>query len=93
MAGNKAIKKETYYGKYSNTVVYEYRGRNYEVEYATCFTYCVTPAHIQHKDAQEKIDKIIEHEESETAGTSTYESVEDALNKFFEYLETGTWND
>ena len=52
----------TMYGKHSNIVTYEYKGKQYDVEYATDYTYCVTPAHIQHKDAQAKIDKIIEQE-------------------------------
>lgn len=52
----------TMYGKHSNVVTYEYRGKQYDVEYANDYTYCVTPAHIQHKNAQAKIDKIIEQE-------------------------------
>ena len=53
-----------FYGKYSDTVEYEYRGRKYEVEYGTMY-YCCTPAWRQHKDAQEKIDAQIEKEEAE----------------------------
>lgn len=93
MTGCKAVKKDTYYGKYSNTVVYEYRGRTYEVEYATCFTYCVTPAHIQHKDAQAKIDAIIEKEQNGIAEAEAHEDVNEALDKFFQFLETGEWAD
>ena len=58
----KAKKLFTMYGKHSNTVTYEYRGKQYDVEYANDYTYCVTPANVQHKDAQERIDKIIEQE-------------------------------
>ena len=58
----KAKKLFTMYGKHSNTVTYEYRGKQYDVEYANDYTYCVTPAKVQHKDAQERIDKIIEQE-------------------------------
>lgn len=61
----KAKKIRTYYDKYSNHVVYEYKGHEYEVEYSNCWTYCVTPAWIQHRDEQEKIDKAIEQELNE----------------------------
>ena len=58
----KAKKLFTMYGKHSNTVTYEYRGKQYDDEYANDYTYCVTPAKVQHKDAQESIDRIIEQE-------------------------------
>ncbi len=61
----KAKKLFTMYGKHSNTVTYEYRGKQYDVEYANDYTYCVTPAKVQHKDAQERIDRIIEQESNE----------------------------
>jgi len=57
----KAKKIETFYGKYSNTVVYEYRGCKYEVEYSNCWTYCCTPAWIQHRDEQAKIDEMLDN--------------------------------
>lgn len=56
----KAKKVFTMYGKHSNIVTYEYRGMQYDVEYANDYTYCVTSPKVQHKDAQEKIDKMIE---------------------------------
>lgn len=58
----KATKLFTTYGKYANSVTYEYRGHQYDVEYANDWTYCVTPARIQHENAQQKIDKQIEQE-------------------------------
>ena len=58
----KAKKLFTTYGKYSNIVTYEYRGREYVVEYARDWTFCTTPARLQHEYAQEKIDKEIEWE-------------------------------
>lgn len=57
-----AKKLFTAYGKHSNVVTYEYRGRKYDVEYARDWTFCTTPANIQHEDAQRKIDKEIEQE-------------------------------
>ena len=58
----KAKKLFTEYGKHSNIVTYEYRGRTYDVEYAKDWMYCATPAHIQHKDKQDQIDAEIEAE-------------------------------
>lgn len=63
---NKAVKIETYRSKYTSTVVYEYRGKKYEVEYSNCWTYCITPAWIQHRDAQEKIDEALDNPKSES---------------------------
>lgn len=62
MKGEKPKKVESFRDKYSSTVVYEYRGHTYEVTYSNCWTYCCTPAWIQHRDEQEKIDKAIENE-------------------------------
>lgn len=60
----RAKKVETFRDKYSNTVVYEYRGHTYDVEYATCQSYCVTNPKRQHEDAQRKIDELIEQEKN-----------------------------
>lgn len=59
-------KIETRYGKYSNTVVYEYRGYTYEVEYPKDLSYCCSPAWIQHRDAQEKIDNMLDNPKVES---------------------------
>lgn len=59
----KAKKLETYYDKYYTTIVYEYRGHNYEVTYGNGSGVCCTPAWIQHRDEQEKIDRIIDNPE------------------------------
>ena len=48
------------YGKYSNTVTYEYRGKHYDVEYSKNHSYCVTSPKIQHQDAQERIDRELD---------------------------------
>lgn len=79
----KAKKVFTMYGKYSNTVTYEYRGKQYDVEYPTCWTYCTTPAYIQHRDAQEKIDKAIANEKK----PKVKQDIQAALNEFFEIME------
>lgn len=64
----KAKKLFTMYGKHSNVVTYEYRGMQYDVEYATDWNYCVTPANVQHQDAQARIDKMIERENKHQVG-------------------------
>lgn len=51
-----AKKVFTMYGKYSDIVTYEYRGKQYDVEYAKDWSYYVTPAYVQHRNAREKID-------------------------------------
>lgn len=55
-----AKKVFTMYGKYSNTVIYEYRGIKYDVEYAKDLSYCVTSPKVQHQDAQERIDRELD---------------------------------
>ena len=62
---NQAKKVFTMYGKHANVVTYEYRGKQYDVEYANDWTYCVSPAKVQHEIAQEKIDKQIAEEEAQ----------------------------
>lgn len=61
----KANKVFTVYGKYSNTVTYEYRGEKYDVEYAKDYSYACTSPKIQHKDAQEKIDRMLDTPKAE----------------------------
>ena len=53
------------YCKHFNTVTYEYRGKQYDVEYANDYTCCVTPAYVQHRDAQAKIDKMLNQTSNE----------------------------
>ena len=81
---HKAKKLETYYDKWSNTVVYEYRGCKYEVEYSNSYQYCYTPAWVQHKDAQEKIDEMIDHPKPEVEHTGP--TVQEALDEFFDSM-------
>jgi len=57
----KAKKLETYRDKYFTTIVYEYRGCEYEVTYANGWQVCCTPAWVQHRDEQEKIDKMLDN--------------------------------
>jgi hypothetical protein len=61
----KAKRLFTTYGKHVNMVTYEYRGHQYDVEFAKDWTYCTTPARLQHEYAQRRIDKKIESEASQ----------------------------
>lgn len=79
MTEQKATKLYTIYGKYSNIVTYEYRGMKYDVEYATGMDFCCTPAKIQHKDAQQKIDETLNKPESE-AKPITIDEIFEILN-------------
>ena len=82
MSRLKAKAIEKYHSKYSTYIIYEYKGHKYEVEYANDMSYCVTPAHIQHQDAQEKIDKKIEQEKAQKK--YKYENTADyGLDMFF----------
>lgn len=64
----RAKKVFTMYGKHSNVVTYEYRGREYDVEYPTNWTYCVTSPKVQHMDAQAKIDAELDNPVPEADG-------------------------
>lgn len=79
----KAKKLYTDYGRYSNIVTYEYRGRKYEVEYANDWTYCCSTPKIQHEIAQARIDELIERENKPRNG----ESYEVGLEMFFKFVE------
>lgn len=79
----KKVPYSTMKGTYSTSIEYEYRGKTYWVEYPNSFTYCVTPPHIQHEQAQAEIDKEIEWE-------SRPHNTEDAqvgLDMFFAYVD------
>ena len=55
----KAIEK--YYDKYFTTIVYEYRDHRYEVTYPNGSQVCCSPAWVQHRDEQAKIDDMIDN--------------------------------
>lgn len=60
-----AKKVQTFYEKYFTHIQFEYRGRKYEVEYPNSHRVVCTAAWVQHKSAQERIDKEIESEKIE----------------------------
>lgn len=73
------------YGKYSNFVEYEYRGETYEVEYATCINYLCTAPRIQHQTEQDRIDNLLERQSREPQEIPYEDTVEYALEMFFDY--------
>lgn len=56
-----AKKIETFRDKYFTTIIYEYRGSRYEIEYANGHQICCSPAWVQHRDAQAKIDEMLDN--------------------------------
>ena len=84
---NKAKRVEAFRDKYFTTVVYEYRGCQYEVTYANGWQVCCTPARIQHRDAQAKIDEMLDNPKP----VAEYEckSMEEQMDEIWEMLE---WN-
>lgn len=60
---HKATKGDVIRNQHTTTIFYHYRGYTYDVEYSNNWSYCTTPADVQHRDAQARIDKLIEAEE------------------------------
>ena len=86
---NKAKKVETYHDKYFTIIVYEYRGSTYEVTYPRGWMVCCTPAWIQHRDEQEKIDKMIDNPDPATP-KKDIKPFDQQLDEIWEALG---WND
>lgn len=66
MAQAKAKKLNTYRDKHFTVIEYEYRGHVYEVTYANGWQVCCTPAWIQHRDEQTKIDDLLDNPKIQT---------------------------
>lgn len=82
----KAKKIQTIYGKYSTIITYEYRGKTYDVEYARDWTYCTSPARIQHQDAQARIDREIELASRPQKPYRYEDTAQAGLDLFWEYV-------
>lgn len=80
----KAKKIETYRDKYFTTIVYEYRGCKYEVTYANGWNVCCSPAWIQHRDAQEKIDNELDN--PKPVEKVEHKSVEEQMDEIWEMM-------
>ena len=80
------------YGEHIVYLEYKYRGYKYTVYENR--NKGNEPLSWQHKNEQGRIDRLIDIEECEKGREKVpHTTVEDALNKFFEYLETGNWKD
>ena len=92
--------KAEYIGRYESNeyreyIVYlEYKYRGYKYTVYENRNKGNEPLSWQHKNEQGRIDRLINIEECEKGREKVPRTtVEDALNKFFEYLETGNWKD
>ena len=74
-----AKKIETYRDKWFTQVVYEYRGCRYEVEYPNGWQVCCSPAWVQHRDAQAKIDKELDSPKPEPKERKPFEQQMDEI--------------
>ena len=79
------------YGKCSTDVEYEYRGVTYFVEYSNDDSYCCSPAWVQHKNEQARIDEEIEAESKPKKPHRYEDTAEYGFNLFWDYIETGEW--
>lgn len=79
----KAKKVETYRDKWFTAIVYEYRGYRYEVTYPNGSKVCCTPAWIQHRDEQEKIDKMLDNPNVETENQSFTEQLDEIWDMIY----------
>ena len=80
----KAKKIEAFHDKFFTCVVYEYRGKRYEVTYPNGWQVCCTPAWVQHRDEQEKIDAMLDSpvntQEDESNGNTFAEQLDEIWN-------------
>ena len=81
---SKAKKVESYRDKYFTTVTYEYRGCQYDVTYANGWTVCCTPAWIQHRDEQAKIDDMLDN--PKPVSDKPVQSIHEQLDEIWEML-------
>jgi hypothetical protein len=85
-----ATKIATYRDKYFTTIEYEYRGHSYDVTYPNGWQVCCTPAHIQHRDAQERIDREIEREiELSKRPKIKQKSAQEVFDEWWDMMQNG----
>lgn len=67
---------------------FEYRGQTYTVTYSSSFSaFKQTPAYIQHKDAQRRIDEMLDNPKPVLDNASEIKSFEEQLDEIWEMLE------
>lgn len=80
----KAIKKMVIREKYFTYITYEYRGYEYDVEYANGWMVAASDPKIQHESAQERIDKMIEDREKEK--NQEHKSFDEVLDEVWQMM-------
>lgn len=84
MKGYRAKKVETFYDKHFTCIVYEYRGCQYEVTYANGWQVCCTPAWVQHRDEQKKIDDMLDN--PTPAIEVEHKSIDEQMDEIWEMM-------
>lgn len=80
-----------YQGIRTAVLIYEYRGRQYEVVDNPWDEF--HPLWQQHKDAQQKIDEALDAAPKPKKELKPEDTAEYGINKFMEYCETGEWTE
>lgn len=66
---------------------FEYRGQTYTVTYSSCFSaFKQTPAYIQHREAQARIDEMLDNPEPVQSVSEIKQSFEEQLDEIWEIL-------
>lgn len=86
MAAYKAKKLFTIGNQYYWESEFEYRGQRYTVEYSSRYTtFIKKPANVQHKEAQARIDKLLDNPANNEIKKYTGEA-EKGFELFWEYV-------
>ena len=80
----KAKKLYTYRDKYFTVIEYKYRGCKYEVEYANGWQVCCTPAWVQHRDEQAKIDEMLDN--PKPVARVEHKPIEEQMDEIWEMM-------
>ena len=66
---------------------FEYRGYHYTVTYSSGFSaFKQTPAYIQHREAQARIDEILDNPKSPTVSSLENKAIDEILDEIWEML-------
>ena len=66
---------------------FEYRGQTYTVTYSSGFSaFKQTPAYIQHREAQARIDEMLDHSKTVSDPVTDIKSFDEQLDEIWEML-------
>lgn len=69
--------------KFYHETEFEYRGHTYTVEYSSGYTtFAQKPAYLQHKENQERIDRLIENPSKEVIEEATFD-IDKVMNLYY----------